>query len=83
MGAMASQITSLTIVYSPVYYDQRKHQSAASLAFVRGIHRWLVNSPPQKKPEARKTLPFYAVIMIWEDVFDCVQKSVYIEDMDK
>ena len=34
-----SQITSLTIVYSIVYSDadQRKHQSSASLAFVRGI----------------------------------------------
>ena len=39
MGAMASQITSLTIVYSTVYSDadQRKHQSSVSLAFVRGI----------------------------------------------
>ena len=47
MGAIASQITSLTIVYSTVYSDayQRKHQSSASLAFVRGIHRWPVNSP--------------------------------------
>ena len=38
MGAMASQITSLTIVYSTVYSgaDQRKHQSSTSLAFVRG-----------------------------------------------
>ena len=41
MGAIASQITSLTIVYSTVYSDadQRKHQSFASLAFVWGIHR--------------------------------------------
>ena len=47
MGAIASQITSLTIVYSTVYpdADQRKHQSSASLAFVSGIHRWPVNSP--------------------------------------
>ena len=45
MGAMASQITSLTIVYSTVYSDQRKLRSAASPAFVRGIHRWPVNSP--------------------------------------
>ena len=47
MGTIASQITSLTIVYSTVYSDahQRKHQSCASLAFVRGIHRWPVNSP--------------------------------------
>ena len=41
MGTRASQITRLTIVYSTVYSDadQRKHQSSASLAFVRGIHR--------------------------------------------
>ena len=47
MSSMVSQITSLTIVYSTVYSgaDQRKHQSSASLAFVRGIHRWPVISP--------------------------------------
>ena len=41
MGAIASHITSLTIVYSTVYSDagQRKHQSSASLAFVWEIHR--------------------------------------------
>ena len=41
MSAMASQITSLAIVYSAVYSDpdQRIHQSSASLAFVQGIHR--------------------------------------------
>ena len=43
----ASHITSLTIVCLTVYSgaDQRKHQSSASLAFVRGIHWWPVNSP--------------------------------------
>ena len=47
MRAMASQITSLTIVYSTVYsrHSQTKHQSSVSLAFVRGIHRRPVNSP--------------------------------------
>ena len=41
MGTMASQITSPTIVYSAVHSGayQRKHQSSASLAIVRGIHR--------------------------------------------
>ena len=41
MGVIAPQITSLMIVYSTVYSeaDQRKHQSSASLAFVREIHR--------------------------------------------
>ena len=46
MGAMASQITSITIVYSTVYWgeDQRKYQSSKSQAIVRGIRRWPVNS---------------------------------------
>ena len=41
LNVMVSQITSVTIVYSIVYSDadQRKLQSYASLAFVRGIHR--------------------------------------------
>ena len=57
MGAIASQITSLTIVYSTVYSgtDQRKHQRSASLAFVRGIHWRPVNSP-RKWPVTRKML---------------------------
>ena len=64
MLAIASQITSLTIVYSIVYSDadQRKHQSSASLAFVRGIHRGPVNSP-HKWPVTRKMFPFDDVIM--------------------
>ena len=65
MGAIASQITSLTIVYSIVYSDadQRKHQSSASLTFVRGIHRGPVNSP-HKWPVTRKMFPFDDVIML-------------------
>ena len=64
MGAMASQITSLTIVYSIVHSgaDQRKHQSSASLAFVWGIHRWPMNSP-HKGPITQKMFPFDDVIM--------------------
>ena len=60
MDAIASQITSLTIVYSTVYSDadQRKHQSSASLAFVRGIHRWPVNSP-HKWPVTRKNVSIW------------------------
>ena len=66
MGAIASQITSLTIVYSTVYSDadQRKHQSSALLAFVRGIHRGPVNSP-HKWPVTRKVFPSDDVIMTW------------------
>ena len=64
MTTMASQITSLTVVCSIVYSgaDQRKHQSSALLAFVRGIHRWPVNSP-HKGPVTRKMFPFDGVIM--------------------
>ena len=56
MSAMTSRITSLTIVYSSVYSgaDQRKHQSSASLAFVRGIHRWWPVNSPHKGPVTRK-----------------------------
>ena len=64
IGTMASQITSLTIVYSTVYSgaEQRKHQSSASLAFVQGIHRSPVNSP-HKRPVMQKIFPFDDVIM--------------------
>ena len=66
MGATASQITSLTIVYWTVYSgaDQRKHQGSASLAFVRGIHQWPVNSP-HKWPVKREIFPFDDVIMMY------------------
>ena len=64
MGAMASQNINLTIVNSTIYSgaNQRIHQSSASLAFMRGIHRWPVNSP-HKGPVTRKVFPFDNVIM--------------------
>ena len=66
MGMIASQITSLTIVYSTVYSgaDQRKHQSSLPLAFVWGIHRSLVYSP-HKWPVTRKMFPFDDITMEW------------------
>ena len=68
MNTMTFQITSLTIVYSTVYSgaDRRKHQSSASLIFVRGIHRSPVNSP-HKVLVTRKMFPFDDVIMITRD----------------
>ena len=61
---MVSQITSLTIVYSTVYSgtDQRKHQTSASLAFVRGIHRGPVNFP-HKWPLTRRC--FHLMTSSW------------------
>ena len=90
MDAIASQITSLTIVYSTVYSDadQSKHQSSASLAFVRGIHRGPVNSP-HKWPVTRKMFPFDDVIMYWHSFtyarstdqssrFPCLQAKLFM-----
>ena len=59
MRAMASQITSLTIVYSNVYSDadQRKHQSSASLFFT-GTGEF-----PTQMASARKMFPFDDVMM--------------------
>ena len=44
MSAMASEITGVSSAYLTVCSgaDQRKHQSSASLTFVRGAHRWPV-----------------------------------------
>ena len=68
MGAIASQITTLTIVYSSIYSgaDQRKYQSSASLAFVRGINRGPANSP-HKWPVTSEIVPFDDVIMVSHD----------------
>ena len=64
MDMKASQITSLTIVYSTVYSrgDQRKHQSSVSL--------WPVNSP-HKWPVMRKMFPYDDVIMISKHYMWC------------
>ena len=67
MSAMVAQITVVLIVYPAVCSgaDQRKNQNSASLAFVQGIRRWLVDSP-HEGPVTRKMLPFDDVIMILE-----------------
>ena len=65
MSIMASQISGIWTVCSDVCSGahQRKHQSSTSPAFVRGIHRWRVNSP-HKGPVTRKMFPFDDVIMV-------------------
>ena len=64
MSSMASQIPSLAMVYSTVYLgaDQRKHQISTSLAFVRGINWWPVNSL-HKGPVTCKMFPSDDIIM--------------------
>ena len=71
MGMMASQVTKST-VYSGA--DQRKHQPP-SLAFVRGIHRWPVNSP-LKWPETREMFPFNDVIMRFQAGLQCCLQAI-------
>ena len=64
MGAMASQITGVSIVYLTVCPGaDKKHRSSASLSFVRGIHQWPVNYP-HKEPVTQKMFAFDDVIMI-------------------
>ena len=77
MGTIASQITSLAIVFSTVYFDadQRKHQGSASLAFVRGIHRRPVNSP-HKWPVTRELFPFGDVIMFLTRIIQSIWDTV-------
>ena len=89
MDAMASQITSLAIVYSNVYSDadQRKHQSSASLAFVRAIHRRPVISP-HKWPVTRKIFPFDDVIMpdhstVYEGRHDQIFKIITVTPQER
>ena len=68
MSTMASQISSLTTVYSTVYSRRKskENHSSASLAFVRGIRRWPVISS-HKGPVTLKMFPFDDVIMC--DIF--------------
>ena len=68
MCTTESQITSVSFVCSTVRLgaDQRKHQSSAPLAFVRGIHQWPVASL-HKRPITRKMFPRDGVIMPWHD----------------
>ena len=67
MTTIASQIFSLTVVYSTVYSDadQRKHQSSAPLAFVWGIHRdrWI----PRTKGQLRGKC-FHLMTSSWADI---------------
>ena len=73
MTTIASQITNLAVVYSTVYsdVDQRKHQSSASLAFVRGIHRdrWIPRTKGQLRGNAS----------IWWRHHD---RGISVKDMD-
>ena len=70
MTTMASQITSLTVVYSTVYSDadQRKHQrSASSLAFVWGFHRdrWIPLTKGQLRGKSFRLMTS-SCVTVWQ-----------------
>ena len=55
--------SALLAIYAWNKKQIKKHQSSASLAFVRGLHRGPVNSP-HRWPVTQKMFPFDDVIMI-------------------
>ena len=78
---MASQVTSLTVVYSNFYSDadQRKHQSSASLTFVWGIHRdrWIPRTKGQLRGKCfhlMTSLCFKSLIHHSQETHICVSK---------
>ena len=81
MGAIAYQITSLAIVYSTVYSDadERKHQSSASLDFVRGIHR----GPAQMASSAENVSIWWRHHVVHAMAAQTNQLHVYLTQFDR
>ena len=78
MTMIASQITSLTVVYSTVYSDadQRKHQRSASLAFVWGIHRdrWIPRTKCQLRGKCFHLMTSSWVCFEWPTLHTCLRR---------
>ena len=76
MGPMASQITSLTTVYSTVYSDadQRKHQSSVSLAFV---DRWIPSANGQLRGKC-----FHLMTSSWIAAFHTPNRALVVRGQD-
>ena len=81
MIAMTSQITSVMNVYSTICSgaDQGKYQSSMLLAFVRGIHQWLVNSP-HKGPVMQRMFPFDDITM---DLSEVESNHIYLREISQ
>ena len=80
MSAMVSKITSASIAYSTVCSgaEQRKHQSSTSLAFVRGIHWWPVNSL-HKGLVTQKMFPFdYVIMYMFNFGLSFIDKTIWV-----
>ena len=94
---MTSQITGISIVWSTVCSgaDKKKHRSSASLAFVRGIHRWpwwyflrpipiIVNKSHKKwisiKNESKYKIPEKFIWKCWiQDYQPFIQTSMCVD----
>ena len=79
MSTIAHHITGVSMVFSTICSgaDQRKHQSSASLAFGRGIHRWPVNIP-HNGPVTRGMFPLDDVIMIASRIAEDSESNSFI-----
>ena len=82
MTTMASQITSLTVIYSTVYTDadQRKHQSSPSLDFVWGTHRdrWIPRTEGQLRGKC-----FHLMTSSWSNLYilyECCAVILYLKN---
>ena len=71
MDAIASQITSLTIVFSTFYSDadQRKHQSSVSVTGLCAGNSPGTGDSPHKWPVTRKMFPFDDIIMMTRHIY--------------
>ena len=76
ISVMASLITGVSLFTQPFVQAQmkKKHQSPASLVFVRAIQRWPVNYP-HKGPATRKMFPFDE-----EHVFEWITTRYFFGD---
>ena len=79
MSAIVSQITGVSMVCSTVSSgaDQRKHQTSASLVFVRRIERWPVNFP-YKETVIRKKFIFDDVIFPMWKTHQCPMLPIHL-----
>ena len=79
MSTMASQITSLTVVYSTVLFRHRSKKTSklCVTGLCEGNSPWPVNSP-HKGPVTRKMFPFHDVIM--GCVIGCIQLTLTLTD---
>ena len=80
MGMMVSLLTGVSIVFSNICSGavQRKHQSSASLAFMRGIHRSPVNSLQKRASNAENISIwwFHYVYMASNSCIWCLMFSI-------